>query len=181
MLPVSAQWSVASDNCEYGRGVGDRIDALIDQVLVDAYGEDEQLWSFRQAFEDNARVPFAGQVVGVDVEVLEVDYDGDERRGLVARCRRAGGVHTVSLLDVSPLGPLTLNTSELLDAYRRWTDAEPLPATTTASAASWEYPRFAPVDVDVGTPLGLIAMGDWDPDEEYWGEPDDPLPRCGKR
>ena len=49
--------------------MGDRIDELIEQVIVDAYGEDEQLWSFRQVFEDDARFPFTGQVVGVDVEV----------------------------------------------------------------------------------------------------------------
>jgi len=157
--------------------MADRIDELIDEVLVDAYGEDEQLWSFRQAFEDNARLPFAGQVVGVGVEVLEVDYHGDERRGLVARCRRAGGEHTVSLIDVSPVGPLTLSTRELIDTYRRWSGAEPLPVPATSSAAApWVYPRFAPPDADPGPPLALVAMGDWDPDEEYWGEPGDPLP-----
>lgn len=156
--------------------MGDRIDELIDEVLVDAYGEDEHLWSFRQAFEDHARLPFTGQVVGVDVEVLEVDYDGDERRGLVARCRRAGGAHTVSLLDVSPIGPITLSTRELLDAYRRWSSTEPLPAASTRSAAPWVYPRFTPPDVDTEPPLALVPMGDWDPDEAYWGEPGDPLP-----
>jgi len=63
--------------------VGDPVDALIDGVLVDAYGEDEQLWSFRQVFKDRGQFPFRGQVVGADVEVLAVDYDGDERRGLL--------------------------------------------------------------------------------------------------
>ncbi|MGI8807712.1 MAG: hypothetical protein ACR2KK_07720 [Acidimicrobiales bacterium] len=157
--------------------MGDRLEELIEEVLVDAYGEDEQLWSFRQVFEDNARFPFAGQVVGVDVEVLEVDYDGDERRGLIAVCRRAGGRHTVSLLDVSPAGPLTLQTRELLDAYRRWSAAEPLPeAAIVATEPSWVYPRFAPAEVDAGPPLALLPMGDWDPTDEYWGEPDDPAP-----
>jgi hypothetical protein len=156
--------------------VGDRIDKLLDGVLVDAYGEDEQLWSFRQAFEDKARLPFAGQVVGVEVEVLDVDYDGDERRGLVAHCRRAGGEHTVSLLDVSPVGPVSSTSRDLLDAYRRWANAAPLPVTATMSAAPWMYPRFAPPDEDPGPPLALVAMGEWNPDEEYWGEPGDPLP-----
>ena len=30
------------------------LDELIEQITVDAYGEDEQLWAFRQAFEDEA-------------------------------------------------------------------------------------------------------------------------------
>ncbi len=47
--------------------MGDSIDDLIEEVIVDAYGPDEQLWAFRQAFEDTAHFPFSGQVVGVDV------------------------------------------------------------------------------------------------------------------
>ena len=156
--------------------MGDRIDELIAEVIVDAYGDDEQLWSFRQAFEDDARFPFAGQVVGVDVEVLEVDYDGDEGRGLVAVCRRAGGNYTVSLLDLSPAGPLTLETRELLDAYRRWSAAEPLPGVVPVTTEPWVYPRLAVGDVGFGPPLALVAMGDWDPADEYWGEPGDPVP-----
>ena len=82
--------------------MADLIDELIEGVTVDAYGADEQLWSFRQAFEDHARFPFIGRVVGVEVDITEVDFDGDERHGLVAVCRRAGERHTVSLLDVTP-------------------------------------------------------------------------------
>jgi hypothetical protein len=67
----------------------DVIDELIEEVIVDAYGEAEQLWSFRQGFEDRARLPFGGRVIGVDIEVMAVDFDGDDRRGLVAACRRA--------------------------------------------------------------------------------------------
>src|SRR5437660_1829081 len=37
--------------------MGDAIDELIEEVIVDAQGEAEQLWSFRQAFEDRARLP----------------------------------------------------------------------------------------------------------------------------
>ena len=29
------------------------LDELIEEITVDANGEDEQLWAFRQAFEDN--------------------------------------------------------------------------------------------------------------------------------
>ena len=30
----------------------DELDALIDEIIVDAYGDDEQLWAFRQVLED---------------------------------------------------------------------------------------------------------------------------------
>ena len=32
-------------------------EALLDEILTDAYGDDEQLWAIRQAFEDNVKVP----------------------------------------------------------------------------------------------------------------------------
>lgn len=70
--------------------MSDDIDAVVEEILVDAYGPDEQLWAFRQFFEDEATFPFPAEVVGAPVEVVVVDYDSDERRGLVARCRRDG-------------------------------------------------------------------------------------------
>jgi len=102
------------------------IDAVLEEVLVDAYGDDEQLWAFRQVFEDEATFPFPARVVGSPVEVVAVDYHGDERRGLVAVCRRGGELHTVSLLDVAP-GEMAARTAALLSAYRRWSGAGALP------------------------------------------------------
>ena len=105
--------------------MADEIDALIAQVVIDAYGEDEQLWSFRQWFEDTAAFPFRATVVGAEVEVIEVDYDGDDRRGLVARCEREGQQHSVSLLDVAPTDSISTDTAALLAAYRRWANLGP--------------------------------------------------------
>ena len=34
------------------------LDRLIEEITVDAYGDDEQLWAFRQAFEDDVDDPF---------------------------------------------------------------------------------------------------------------------------
>jgi hypothetical protein len=107
--------------------VGDRIDDLIEDVTVDAYGPDEQLWAFRQVFEDTARFPFAAQVVGVDVQVDMVDYDGDDRRGLIAICQRDGQQHRVSLLDVILREPVDPEPAQLMQAYRRWAGADPRP------------------------------------------------------
>jgi len=64
---------------------------LIEHIVVDAYGDDEQLWAFRQVMEDEIRLPADAFVMGESVTVLEIDYDGNERRGLTARCRREDG------------------------------------------------------------------------------------------
>src|SRR5713101_7153278 len=97
----------------------DEIKALLDEILVDAYGDSEQLTSFEVAFEESGRFPFTARIVGATVEVLKIEYEGDERRGLTAVCRRDGEKHRVSLADLTP-GPVTLEMSRLLAAYRRW-------------------------------------------------------------
>src|SRR4030067_61817 len=71
------------------------LDGLIDEIITDAYGDNEQLWAFRQAFEDNVVVPTEAFVVGEPVTVITIDYDGNDRRGLTARCRREEGVGQV--------------------------------------------------------------------------------------
>ena len=157
--------------------MSDEIDELIDEVTVDAYGEDEQLWAFRQAFEDEGRLPFPGQVVGVDVQVESIDYEGDERRGLIAGCRRDKQLHVTSLLDITPSPPVHRQTRRLLDAYRRWSGVAPLPPLAETSIRIWRYPGFAAADIDVSSPpLNLFPRGEWDPRDEYWGEPGEPLP-----
>ena len=85
----------------------------------------------------------------------------------------------MSLLDVTPVGPLPLRTRQLLDAYRRWSAADPIAAAAPEAATRWVYPRFAAVGIDIAVPLALNPMGDWDPAEEYWGEPGEPVhPMC---
>lgn len=156
----------------------DEIDDVIEEVLVDAYNEDEQLSAFAQAFEDNARFPFRGLVVGVEVAVVSVEFEGDERRGLIAICRRAGEPYSVSLLDITPTGPMSMETRRLIDAYRRWSHASPL-ASNVAENAAWVYPRFAPTGIEIALPLALTSHGEWDPADEYWGEPGAPIhPLC---
>jgi hypothetical protein len=74
---------------------------LIESITVDAYGADEQLTGFLTVFNEEVTLPCAAKVLDVDVEVLGFDVEGDERRGLVARCRRIGGrPGVVSLADV---------------------------------------------------------------------------------
>lgn len=95
----------------------DQLDELIQQVTVDAYG-DEGFWSFLQAFEDDVRFPFSGTLAGMPVVVTGVDFGGDERRGLVAVIERSGRTDKVSLLDVEP--EAAHDAALLLAAYRRW-------------------------------------------------------------
>ena len=157
----------------------DEIDDLIEEVIVDAYNEDEQLSAFAQAFVDSARFPFGGLVVGVEVAVVSVDFEGDERRGLIAICRRAGKPYSVSLLDITPAGPMSVETRRLIDAYRRWSHASPMASSVAENASPWVYPRFATTGIEIAMPLALTSYGEWNPADEYWGEPGEPIhPLC---
>jgi hypothetical protein len=65
-------------------------DQLIAEIITDTHSDGEQLWAFFQAFEDGVPVPCDAFVIGEPVSVVSFDYDGNQRRGLVARCRREG-------------------------------------------------------------------------------------------
>jgi hypothetical protein len=103
------------------------LDELIEKITVDAYGDDEELWAFRQAFEDDVTLPSDGFVIGEPVSVTEIDYDGNERRGLTARCRRENGSeHVVAASDVVFRG------------------ARAAPATSPPTASAWASTLILP-------------------------------------
>ena len=102
------------------------IDAVLDAVLTDAYGDDEQLWALHQTFDDHVPLPADAFVIGEPIEVIQIEYDGNERRGLTARCRcEDGSEHMTALADVA--FPQGSNGSTYVAAYRKWIGVAPLP------------------------------------------------------
>jgi hypothetical protein len=97
----------------------DDLDELIEQITVDAYG-DEGYWSFLQAFEDEVTFPFSASLVGVAVVVIGVDFDGHERRGLVATVEHEGTSSTISILDLDFAAGADPTVRRITAAYRRW-------------------------------------------------------------
>jgi hypothetical protein len=93
------------------------LDRLIDEITVDAYDQDEQLMGFENAFDEGADFPCPGTVVGEEVEVLSVSVKNN-RRELIATCKRAGKEYDVALLDADVHGDSA--TARLIAAYRRW-------------------------------------------------------------
>jgi len=96
------------------------LDELIAEITVDCYDEDEQLQGFENAFDEDAALPCPGTVVGEQVDVLHIGQ-ADNRRELVATCRRDGRTYQVALLDIDLSADPT--TARLLAAYRRWIGA----------------------------------------------------------
>ncbi|MFP4382258.1 MAG: hypothetical protein ACLFUS_17280 [Candidatus Sumerlaeia bacterium] len=105
------------------------LDRLVEEITVDTYGDDEQLWAFRQAFEDEVALPVDGFVIGEPVSVITVDYDGNQRRGLTANCRREDGSEYVIAVSEVVL-PQASAGAPYIAAYRRWLNLDPYPVET---------------------------------------------------
>jgi len=63
-----------------------RLKELIEEAVVDAYGEEEQAGGFFTMIEEHLALPFSVKVLGVDADVEKVDMTLDSQ--IVAICRR---------------------------------------------------------------------------------------------
>jgi len=94
-----------------------RLDVLIEEATVDAYGESEQATAFLTVLEEYLALPFRATVAGEAVIVEKIDLRGADE--LIAVCRRRGKREKVQLLDVElPVPPP--RGAEWVAAYHRW-------------------------------------------------------------
>jgi hypothetical protein len=140
-----------------GRGrESPELDRLIEEIIVDAYGDDEQLWVFRQAFEDNVAMPAEAFVMGEPVTVMMIDYDGNERRGLTARCRREEGVEQgIAACDL--IFPEGSAAARYVAAYRMWLGIEPY-AQVSLPLMRRRPQKATEDDIDMTGDVELIAL-----------------------
>lgn len=101
------------------------LDALVDAVLVDAYGEDEQLTAFLTVLEEECELPAAASLLGGPVTVTGFDQL-TVPRGLVARCQGSHGSGDVALADLA-FPPDTV-AAWIHAAYRHYLRLPPFPA-----------------------------------------------------
>ena len=141
-------------------------EALLDEILTDAYGDDDQLWALRQAFEDNVKVPADAFVIGEPVELVAIDYDGNTRRGLTARCRRQdGGEHVVAASEVVfPDGSVG---AMHVAAYRKWLSLDPALHRPPAPTRRTRRHKAHEEDLDLSASIELIVLA-----------PKEQAPRC---
>jgi tetratricopeptide (TPR) repeat protein len=147
---------MSTRNPKEGKELG-ALDELIEEITIDAYGDDEQLWAFRQAFEDDVALPADGFVIGEQVLVIAVNYDGNERRGLTARCRREdGSEYVVAASDV--VLPQASAGARHIAAYRRWLNLDPYPVETQKLPRPRRQHKAADDEVDLSKPVELVAL-----------------------
>ncbi len=93
------------------------LDRMIEEAIVDAYGDSEQTVGFYTKLEDNLAVPFQTEILGVEVTVDRIDVTDEDQ--IVAVCTRGKSRQRVPILEL-PLPDLPPKGSEWIDAYRRW-------------------------------------------------------------
>jgi hypothetical protein len=94
-----------------------RLDALIEQATVDAYGESEQATAFLTALEEYLTLPFGATVLGETVIVEKIDLNRADE--LIAICRHRGKRQKVRLVDLELAVPGP-GGAEWVAAYHRW-------------------------------------------------------------
>jgi hypothetical protein len=81
-----------------------RLKALIEEAIVDAYGESEQRLGFLTMLEEHLSVPFMTEILGVAVRVDRVHLNNAEE--IVAICRR--GPHRQSIPILARISDLSV-------------------------------------------------------------------------
>jgi hypothetical protein len=135
----------------------DGFSALLAEMLVDAHDDDEQLWAMQDAISEALDLPVDAFVMGEPVSLAEVDYDGNERRGLVARVKRLDeSQHELSLADVRVAN--TAKGASFLGAYRLWLGLEPSGAFVAHDASRVRRHSAAEGDIDMSRPVDLVVL-----------------------
>ena len=101
------------------------LDALIDELTVDAYGDEEQLIAFLTGAEAALVVGEIATVAGVEIRIVAVDCGPEARRGLIAVCERDRRRSELSLADIA-FGELS-ELGQVVAAYRWWLGCDPHP------------------------------------------------------
>ncbi len=94
-----------------------RLEELVEEAIVDAYNESEQACGFFTMIEDNLKLPFQTEVLGVSVTVEKVDMTDDDH--IVAVCTRSGKKQEIPILSL-PLPVPRPEGWEWIAAYRHW-------------------------------------------------------------
>jgi hypothetical protein len=132
------------------------LDRLIEEIIVDAYGDDEQLWAFRRVLKDKIGAPAEAFVIGEPVTVVAIDYDGNDRRGLTATCRRKKGVEQV-IAACDLIFPEDSIAARYVAAYRKWLGIEPY--LQSSLSLTCRLPQKATQDdIDMNRDLELIVI-----------------------
>jgi hypothetical protein len=112
----------------------DDLARVLDIILVDCYGEDEECTAFLTVLEEEMGLPMTASLLGAPITVTKLDYQ-DPARGLVAHCDGPHGSGDVALADLA--FPADTVAAWLHAAYCHYLGLKPFPATPRPD---WTWP-----------------------------------------
>jgi len=133
------------------------LDEIIAELTVEAGGDDERIWNFQQALRKHVSLPCDGMVIGEPVSVTGFEYDGNQRRAVTARCRRADGrEYDVAASEV--VIPASTMGARYLAAYRQWMGLDPYPAEATIPTRDKATHQSLAAPLDLGGRIELAVL-----------------------
>jgi hypothetical protein len=102
-------------------------------------------------------LPLDVHVVGEPLVLVTVEYDGNARRGLVARCRREdGSEHRIGLADVEM--PARTPGARQVAAYCAWLGIIPAAGASPTTPRSRRQHKAGDDDLDLSRPVELVVI-----------------------
>jgi hypothetical protein len=144
---------------ETAHASGEALDGerLLGQILGEARDENEQLGALHRAIEAAVALPLDVHVIGEPLVIVAVEYDGNARRGLVARCRREdGSEHRIGLADVEM--PARTPAARHAAAYRVWLGIVPDAGAKATTPRSRRQHKASDDDLDLSRPVELVVL-----------------------
>ncbi len=133
------------------------LEMLLQEVLVDAYNDEEQIWAVQQYVEEQLVFPVDAFVVGEPVSVLAIDYSGNIRQGLMASCRKENGEdYKIAAADI--VFPSGTRASTTMAVYRYWLGLEPFPESSPSQQNRAIRHKVQEDDIDTSKPVELIVV-----------------------
>ena len=108
---------MATSRKKRGRLTKARLEELVEDATLDAYGESEQATGLFTMIEEHLDIPFISQALGVEVTVVKIDIN--DRNDIVAICTRGKDRQSLPILDL-PLPEPPPKGWEWIEAYRHW-------------------------------------------------------------
>jgi hypothetical protein len=90
---------------------------LVEEAIVNAYGESEQRTGFFTMIEEHLALPFETELLDITVTVERIDLTVAEE--IVAICRRGNKRQSIPILDL-PLPKPPLAGAKWIEAYHLW-------------------------------------------------------------
>jgi len=130
---------------------------LLAQIVGEAPDDDGQLRALHRAIEAAVVLPLDVHVVGEPMVLVAIEYNGNARRGLVARCRREDGIeHRIGLADVEM--PARTPGAGHVAAYRVWMGIVPDAGAPATTQRSRRQHRAGDDDLDLSRPVELVVL-----------------------